>query len=175
MYAHRQRDARDSMPFPVKPTAYPGLGQDLRVGNKLLWQCAPKVTCFLQAPDVLTRQYGAAGRAASRGVAKGMRETDSLPRHPIESRGLDHRVPVGSRVGIGLVVRYAKQNIWLLGRGKRAEEQDEESLRKKSFHGGTCFQSPSRGWIRSRSCRERASPLHSWAPPNLRSKGWRSA
>ena len=55
-------------------------------------------------------------------VPAGSYEADSLPRHAIESGGLDHRVPVGSRVGIGLVVRDAKQNIWRLGRGQRAKE-----------------------------------------------------
>ena len=115
-------------PFSGKANGISRFGQYLGVGNEFLGQGAVDIARFLQTPDVLSGQNGAAGGTASRGVAKGMRETNALPRHPVESRSLDHRVPVGSRVGIGLIVRDANKIFGCLAEAKGPRKEDKESL-----------------------------------------------
>jgi hypothetical protein len=40
-----------------------------------------------------------------------MRETNSLPCHPIKGGSLDHGITVRSSMGEGLIIGYAKQDI----------------------------------------------------------------
>ena len=81
--------------FTGKANGISRFGQYLGVGNEFLGQGTVDVARFLQAPNVLSREDGTAGRTASRGIAKGMGKTNAFPRHAIESRGLDDRIPIG--------------------------------------------------------------------------------
>ena len=68
--------------------------QQFRVGREFGGQGAVDVASFLQAPDRLSGQDGAARRPAGRGVAKGMGEANALTGDTIEGGCLDLRFTV---------------------------------------------------------------------------------
>jgi hypothetical protein len=74
------------------------------------------IPSFFQPPDVLTGQYRAAGRGATRCVTVGIGEEDSFARHAVKSWCLDHGITHCPGVAPGLIIGNAEQYVWpLLG------------------------------------------------------------
>ena len=98
-------------PFAGETNRIADFSQFLRVRGKFRRQSAVNVARLLESPDVLTGENGATRRAAGGSIAKRVHKPKPLPRHSVKRRRLDHRVAVGTGVGIRLVIGNAEQDV----------------------------------------------------------------